>query len=84
MVMEDDSCLRGLGLESRCHILDGHDIFSHRFVVKNCIVSLKRLKVNEKEAGDGPFKKVEEDLLYQKSFKLNSMLKVDKFSLSNA
>ena len=57
MVMEDDSCLRGLGLESRCHILDGHDIFSHRFVVKNCIVSLKRLKINEKEAGDGPFKK---------------------------
>ena len=30
--------------------------FSHRFVVK-IVVCLKRPKINEKEAGDGPFKK---------------------------
>ena len=29
-------------------------IFSHRFVVK-IVVCLKRPKINEKEAGDGPF-----------------------------
>ena len=29
--------------------------FSHWFVVKNCIVCLKRPKINEKEAGIGPF-----------------------------
>ena len=33
------------------------DIFSHIFVVKNCNVCLKRLKINEKEARVGPFKK---------------------------
>ena len=33
----------------------GH--FSHWFVVKNCIVCLKRQKINKKEAGIGPFKK---------------------------
>ena len=27
------------------------------FCCKNCIVCLKRLKINEKEAGVGPFKK---------------------------
>ena len=34
MVMGDDSCLRGHGFESPRCILDGHDIFSHSFVVK--------------------------------------------------
>ena len=47
VVMGDDSCC---GFESRHHILDGHDIFSHWFVVKKCMVCLKRLKINEKEA----------------------------------
>ena len=51
-------CSKGRGFESQCHILDGHDIFSHWFVVKNCIVCLKRPKINEKEAGIGPFKKM--------------------------
>ena len=27
VVMGDDSCSRGCGFESQCHILDGHDIF---------------------------------------------------------
>ena len=48
-----ESCSKGHGLESRHHILDGH--FSHIFVVKICNVCLKRPKINEKEAGVGPF-----------------------------
>ena len=31
------------------------DVFSHIFVVKICNVCLKRPKINEKEAGVGPF-----------------------------
>ena len=31
------------------------EIFSHIFVVKICDVCLKRPKINEKEAGIGPF-----------------------------
>ena len=34
MVMGDDSCSRGHGFESLHCILDGHDVFSHLFVVK--------------------------------------------------
>ena len=33
------------------------DIFSH-WLLENCNVCLKRPKINEKEAGDDPFKKV--------------------------
>ena len=46
---------RDHGFESWRHILDGHYIFSHLFVVKNCIVCLKRPTMNEKEAGVGQF-----------------------------
>ena len=53
MVIGDDSCTEGHGFESWRHILDGHlNIFSH---CKNCIVCLKRPKINEKDAGVGPF-----------------------------
>ena len=55
MVMGENSHSEGRGFESQCHILDGRDIFSHRFVVKNCIVCFGRPKINEKEAGIGPF-----------------------------
>ena len=34
VVIGDDSCSRGCGFESRHHIQDGLDIFSHVFVVK--------------------------------------------------
>ena len=34
VVMGDISCLRDCGFESRCRIQDGHDIFSHLFVIK--------------------------------------------------
>ena len=53
--MGDDSCLQGRGFESWHRILDGH-FFT--LICKNCInVCLKRPKINEKEAGAGPFKK---------------------------
>ena len=53
--MGDDSCSKGHGFESQCCILDGH-IFT-LICCKNCIVCLKRPKINENEAGVGPFKK---------------------------
>ena len=34
MVMGGVSCSEGRGFKSQRHILDGHDIFSHIFVVK--------------------------------------------------
>ena len=54
MVTSDDSCLKGHGFESLCHILDGH--FFTLICFKNCIVCLERPKINEKEAGVGPLK----------------------------
>ena len=54
MVMGDNSLLRGCGFESQCCILDGHDIFT-LICCKNCIVCLKRPKINKKGAGVGPF-----------------------------
>ena len=56
MVMGDDSYSRGCGFESRCRILDGH--FFTFICCKNCIVCLKRPKINKKEAGVGPFLKL--------------------------
>ena len=55
MVMGGDSRSKCCGFESRHHILDGH--FFTYICCKNCNVCLKRLKINEKEAGVGPFKK---------------------------
>ena len=55
MVMGDNSCLRGRGFESQCRILGGH--FFTLICCKNCIVSLKRPKIKEKETGFGPFLK---------------------------
>ena len=54
MVMGGDSRSKGQGFESQRRILDGHDIFSHRFVVK-IVLFVERPKINEKEAEDGPF-----------------------------
>ena len=47
-------CSRGRGFESWRCIQDGHDIFT-LICCKNSIVCLKRPKINEKEAGVGPF-----------------------------
>ena len=55
MVMGRDSHLEGCGFESRHRILDGH--FFTYICCKNCNVCLKRPKINEIEAGVGPFLK---------------------------
>ena len=52
MVMGGDSCHEGRGFEFQHRILDGYDIFSHIFVGL-----FEKMKINEKEAGDGPFLK---------------------------
>ena len=46
VVMGGDSCSEGFGFEFQHRIQDGH--FSHIFVTE-------KTKINEKEAGDGPF-----------------------------
>ena len=54
MFMGRDSHSKGCGFESRYRILDGH--FFIYICCKNCNdVCLKRSKINEKEAGVGPF-----------------------------
>ena len=62
LVMGRDSLTQGRGFESWHRILEGHDIFFTLISCKNCIVCWKRPKINEKEAGDGPFKKLPEHL----------------------
>ena len=57
VVKGGDSRSEGGGFEPWGCILDGHDIFSHIFVVKICNFCLKRPKISEKEAGVGSFKK---------------------------
>ena len=52
MVMGDDSCVKGHEFESRHRLLDGH------LFTLICIVCLKRPKINEIEAGIGPFFKI--------------------------
>ena len=51
VVMGDDSCSKGCGFKSWRRILDGHDFFSHWFFCKNCIICLKRTKLNKKRPG---------------------------------
>ena len=53
VVMGGDSCSKGCGYESRRLILDGHDIFT-LICCQNCIVCLKRLKINEKRGWSWP------------------------------
>ena len=55
VVMGGDSCSEGCGFKSQHCILEGH--FSHLFVVKIVMFVLKKTKINEKEAGYGPFLK---------------------------
>ena len=49
----DDSCSRGPRFKSQRHILDGHCFTL--ICCKNCIVCLKRPKINKKEAKVGQF-----------------------------
>ena len=53
MVMGRDSRSEGRGFDSWYRILDGH--FFTYICCKNCIVCLKRPKINEEEAVVGPF-----------------------------
>ena len=53
VVMGRDSRTEGHGFDSWYRILDGH--FFTYICCKNCIVCLKRPKINEKEAVVGPF-----------------------------
>ena len=46
--------VKGRGFEFRNRILDEHWTFFH-IDCKNCIDCLKRLKINEKEAGVGSY-----------------------------
>ena len=56
MVMGRDSRSKSRGFDSRHRILDGH--FFTYICCKNCNgVCLEGPKINEKEAGVGPFKK---------------------------
>ena len=52
VVMGGDSCTECRGFESQHLILDGH--FSHIFVVK-IVMFFEKMKINEKEAGNGTF-----------------------------
>ena len=52
VVFGDNSCSKGHGFKSQCHILDRH--FFTLICCKIGIVCLKRPKINEKEAGVGP------------------------------
>ena len=53
VVMGRDSRSEGRGFDSWYRILDGH--FFTYICCKNCIVCLKRPKINEEEAVVGPF-----------------------------
>ena len=55
MVMGRDSSIKDRGFESQHRILDGH--FCTFICCKNCndVCLKKRPKINEKEAGVGPF-----------------------------
>ena len=55
MVMGGDSCAKCHGFEIRHHILDGH--FFTLICCKNCIVCLKRPKINEKRGRGWPILK---------------------------
>ena len=63
MVMGEASCSEGLGFKAQHLILDGH--FFTLICSKIVLMFVgKRPKINEKEAGDGPFKKTNGSLVF--------------------
>ena len=54
VVMGDDSCSRGCGFESQCHILDGHYIF-HIDLWQKMYCLFEKTRNKQKEAGVGPW-----------------------------
>ena len=59
---------KGRGFESRRCILDGHNIFSHIFVVK--IVMFENTKIKEKEVENGPFFKKKRGIILIETFSM--------------
>ena len=57
MVMGDDSCSEGRGFKSRRHIVACRHFFT-LICCKNCIVCLKRSKINKKRPGLAHLKKM--------------------------
>ena len=74
-----DSCLKGCGFESQHRILVGH--FFTLICCKNCIVCLKRPKINGKEAGVGPFFKKDSKLLSPDIILLKTSLSTTRYSV---
>ena len=54
VVMGGDLCSKGCGFESWRHIMDGHNIFSHKFVVR-IVMFVWKDKNKRKTGQDGPF-----------------------------
>ena len=71
-------CSKGCGLEYWCPILGGH--FFTLICCRNCIVCLKRPKINEKEARVGPFKNIFMCLLFWQPDFLRKLLTSKSFS----
>ena len=55
VVMGGDLCSKGCEFESKYRILDGH--FSRTNLLLNLSCVFGKTKINDKEAGVGPFKK---------------------------
>ena len=66
VVMRGDSRSGGCGFESQCRLLDGH-FFTLIWCKLYWLFLWKRLKINEKETGDGPFFKKKQKLFLGKS-----------------
>ena len=54
MVMGGDSRSKVRGFESRCRMLDGHNIF-HIYLLLELLCLFEKTKLNKEEAEDGPF-----------------------------
>ena len=79
MVMGDNSCSKGHGFESWCHILGGH--FFTLICCNNYIVGLKIPKINKKEAGVGPFKKITMTSMNLSAFSVPLIIKANSHSI---
>ena len=71
--------MRGCGFESWCRRMDMK--FFTLICCKNCIVCLKRPKINGKEAGVGPFFKKDSKLLSPDIILLKTSLSTTRYSV---
>ena len=77
--MGRDSHSKGCGFKSRHRILDGH--FFTYICCKNCNVCLKIPKINKKEAGVGPFKKITMTSMNLSAFSVPLIIKANSHSI---